>query len=139
MADDPSSSIGQGIGLRLRAVEPGDWAAFHAWDADTEAARAAYSVPFPRSVDAARRWAERAAIAEPDCDVFRWVIEDTNGVAVGTIDSHSCDRRAGTFGYAVFIAAPFRSRGHAGAAILLVLRYFFSVRAGAAAAQRVAG
>jgi len=122
---DQSRSIWQGARVRLRAVEPADWEAFHAWNQDDETARALYRIPFPRSREAMRRWADDEARRDPDGDAYRWVIEDRDGGAVGGIASHSCDRRAGTFGYGISIASPFRRRGYAAEAILLVLRYYF--------------
>lgn len=123
--NERNSSIWMGDGVRLRAVEPEDWQAFHAWDLDDASSRDAYEVPFPQSAAASRKWAEEQATADPGNDRFRWVIEDQEGEAVGTINTHTCDRRHGTFSYGIFVAAPYRGQGHAEAAIRLVLRYFF--------------
>ncbi len=122
---DVETSIWQGIGIRLRAVEPGDWEWFHAWNLDDEDTRALDRVPFPQSREAGKRWAEEESTRGIEGDAFRFVIEDRGGAVVGSIATHSCDRRAGAFGYGVFVAAPFRRRGHAGETISLVLRYYF--------------
>ncbi len=128
---DPSSLIPrrsdlwQGQRIRLRAVEPGDWAFFHAWDADTEVARAAYFIPFPPSAERAKKWAAEVATAEPKDDAFRWLVETLDAAPVGTLNTYSCDRRHGTFGYGVAIAREHWRKGYAAEAIRLVLAYYF--------------
>jgi hypothetical protein len=43
-------------------------------------ARHLYFVPFPRSREAVRRWAEEESLRKPDGDDRRFVIEDANGL-----------------------------------------------------------
>lgn len=123
-----ATSIWEGAKVRLRAVEPEDWERFFAWDQDSETARHAYLIPFPRSVVATRQWAERSANEEPANDAFRFAIESQEGELVGTLNTHECDRRQGTFSYGVAIGADYRRQGYAAEAITLVLRYFFRER-----------
>ena len=125
------SNFWQGQRIRLRAVEPDDWAFFHAWDADTEVARAGYCIPFPPSAERAKKWAAEVAIAEPKEDAFRWLIEcpllgseTLDAIPVGTLNTHSCDRRHGTFGYGVAIGREHWRKGYAAEAIRLVLAYY---------------
>ena len=115
----------RGEKVRLRAVEPGDWEVLHASNVDTEAARHSYQIPFPRSAERMKTWAEELALAEPENDVFRWVIENRAGEVVGTINTHSCDRRCGTFQYGLTIFGAYRRKGYASEAIKLLLTYFF--------------
>ena len=121
-----AESIWQGHRVRLRPVEPDDWAVFHAWGQDDHAARLSYVVTFPRSRAASRAWAERLATEEPTGDVFRWVIVADGDQVVGTINTHDCDRRAGAFSYGMAVAPDWRRQGFAAEAIRLVLRYFFA-------------
>lgn len=123
---EPATSIWQGHRVRLRPVEPEDWPLFHEWDQDDQTSRAAFSIPFPRSSAATRRWAERIAHDEPSGDEVRWVIVGGGDQPVGTINSHDCDRRFGSFSYGVAVAPRWRRRGFATEAIRLVLRYFFA-------------
>jgi RimJ/RimL family protein N-acetyltransferase len=125
MNEQDVASIWQGPHVRLRAIEPEDWAAFHAWNQDDDIARRLYQIPFPQSAAALQRWTEREANRGPKNDEFRWVIEDAAGVIVGAINSHSCDRRNGTFGYGLHIDRAHRGKGYAAEAIRLVLRSFF--------------
>ncbi len=118
-------SVWQGQRATLRAVEPGDWETFFEWDQDNQAARESYHIPFPRSREATKRWAEGVAMGGPEGDAFRWIIADLAGDAVGTINTHSCDRRHGCFGYGLAVRREQRRRGYASEAIRLVLRYFF--------------
>lgn len=120
-----SGSIWHGRLVRLRAVEPADWEAFFAWADDTEGQRRSYQIPFPPSAAARRRDAEQTALAPSEGDQFRWAIADREGALVGTINTHTCDRRNGTFRYGLGIRPEYQRRGYAGEAILLVLRYFF--------------
>jgi RimJ/RimL family protein N-acetyltransferase len=61
-----------------------------------------------------------------DADDLRFIIEDaTTGEAAGTIDAARADLHARKFRYGVAVSTPFRRRGLASEAILLVLRYYF--------------
>lgn len=119
------SNLWEGERVRLRAVEPQDWAVFHRWGQDSETARSGYETGFPQSEEAARAWTERLAMSTPDSDQFRWVIEDTDGEMAGTINTHSCERRNGTFSYGVVVSREHRGKGYAREAISLVLNYYF--------------
>lgn len=120
-----AASIWEGAKVRLRAVEPEDWEQFFAWDQDSETARRAYFIPFPRSAVATRQWAEVSANEVPVDDAYRLAIETLEGELVGTLNTNNCDRRQGTFSYGIAIGAEFRRQGYAAEAITLVLRYYF--------------
>lgn len=121
------SSIWEGWGVRLRAVESSDWEAFHRTDTtDTDSLRMSDMIPFPPSTARSRGWAERASGDPIDEDAFHFAIENTKLELVGIINTHSCSRRAGTFMYGLGIFADHRRRGYASASIALVLHYYFS-------------
>ncbi len=120
-----STYFWQGQRVRLRAIEPSDWEQFYEWNFDSDTARQTYYLPFPKSEEATRRWTEREATKEPENDIFRLVIETLSGEMVGTINTHSCDPRNGTFGYGLAIGEKHRRKGYASEAITLVLLYFF--------------
>lgn len=111
--------------VRLRAVEPSDWQPYWEWSHDTEADRRAYLIPFPQSRELARRKAEERAAQAVDGETFRWTIENLAGEVVGTLNTHSCEPRHGTFGYGIGIAEAHRRQGYASEAVVLVLRYYF--------------
>jgi RimJ/RimL family protein N-acetyltransferase len=50
-------------------------------------------------------------------DEFRWIIEDRDGEFVGTINSHTCDPRSGTFQYGIAIRREHWRQGYASEAI----------------------
>src|SRR5215216_90903 len=122
---DTSASIWQGERVRLRAIEPADWAFYFAWNQDDEQARSVSSIPFPQSAEAVRQWAQQEATRKPEGDAFRFVIENESGEVVGNITTHDCDARVGSFSYGITISREHRSNGYAAEAITLVLRYYF--------------
>lgn len=119
-------NIWQGVRVRLRGIEPSDWATFQRWDQDTEIARLCYHIPFPRSEEGTRKFAADAALAEPKGDAVRLMIVDVaTDKPVGTINTFACDPRHGTFGYGLAIAREHWRKGYASEAICLVLAYYF--------------
>lgn len=120
-----NSSYWHGERVRLRAIEPSDWEVVFDWNQDDEMARRLYWVPFPQSREAVRRWAEKTATREPDDDTFHFAIENGDGELVGSISTHDCDRRNGTFAYGLNVLAAQRRKGYAAEAIEIVLRYYF--------------
>jgi RimJ/RimL family protein N-acetyltransferase len=118
-------NIWQGNRVRLRAIEPDDWVSFSAWAEDTETAQLTYFIPFPKSKEAARKFALDESLKKPENDHFNFAIENMDGNFVGTINTHTCERRNGTFRYGVAIRSEYWRKGYASEAIRLVLRYFF--------------
>ena len=120
-----TTNIWQGDKVRLRAMEPADWAVFHSNDEDTEVARLCYEIPFPRSTVGSMKWAEGVATTPPQDDRYLLVIEDRDGEVVGNLNTIECNRRCGTFKYGIAILRSHWRKGYAGEAIRLLLRYFF--------------
>jgi RimJ/RimL family protein N-acetyltransferase len=123
--NDMSQNIWQGARVRLRGMKMQDWESFHANDADTEAAQLGYEISFPRSPEAAMRWAADTAGESPHGDIYRLVIANAQDEVVGTLNTFECNRRSGTFKYGIAIMRPHWRRGYASEAIGLLLRYFF--------------
>ena len=94
-----TSNYWRGEKVRLGAVEPSDWQVFHTSNDDTAAARHHSQIPFPRSAERMKKWAEELSLTDPKDDAFRWVIENNEGQVVGMINTMQCDRRHGTFKY----------------------------------------
>lgn len=111
--------------VRLRGIEPGDAEVFHRWNLDSERARQLEYVWPPRSLSESTAWVEQQARREFDGEAHLWVIENAAGEPVGSIGTHTCNRRVGTFSYGIDITPEHRRHGFASAAILLVLRYYF--------------
>jgi RimJ/RimL family protein N-acetyltransferase len=120
-----SESIWRGRLVRLRGVEPGDWGKHVEWDQDSKLSRALAQLYFPRSVEGTRRWAEQAALQRADGDAYQFEIETLAGELVGSLATHDCDPRNGTFSYGVAVQADQQRRGYASEAIALALRYYF--------------
>jgi RimJ/RimL family protein N-acetyltransferase len=112
--------------IRLRGIEPTDAEVFYRWNLDSERARQLEFVWPPRSLSETTDWVERQARREFDGEGYLWVIENAAGEPVGSISTHTCNRRVGTFSYALDIASEHRRQGFARSAILLVLQYYFA-------------
>lgn len=120
------TDIWRGRLVRLRAVEPGDWKAHAVWNQESEMSRQLDHVWFPTSVARVRAWADEASRRSVEDDAFDFEIEALSDCAlVGSIATHHCVRRVGSFAYGVATLAEQRRRGYAGEAILLVARYYF--------------
>jgi RimJ/RimL family protein N-acetyltransferase len=116
----------QGEHIRLRGVEPSDADTFWEWNQDTDMNRFLDQVWYPGSRERQRRWAEKTATTEPTNDGYFWVIEAPDGQIAGSISTHDCDRRTGTFSYGVSIRRTYQRKGYASDAIRIVMRYFFA-------------
>jgi RimJ/RimL family protein N-acetyltransferase len=125
MDDATNPSIWQTERIRLRAIEPGDWEVFFRWNQDDEMTRGIDRVWFPQSREAMRRQTEEASLRRPVDDAFHWVVEDRQGAVVGSIATHECNRRNGTFSYGLNVLPPHQRRRYASDAIGVVLRYYF--------------
>lgn len=115
----------QGEKIRLRAFEPEDAETFQRWDLDSEAARVLDFVWPPASSARTKEWLDKIAKEETKNDHYFFLIEDSDGNPVGTINAHTTDRRVGTFRYGLFVDADHRRRGYGAEAVCMLLRYFF--------------
>ncbi len=114
--------------VRLRSVRGEDWELFHENDEDTEAARLSWRIQIPRSPEAAQRWAADLAHSTSNDDHAFFAIQNLDGELVGSISSHSCNLRHGTFSYGLGIFRNHWRRGYAQDAIRILLRQFFEER-----------
>jgi len=115
----------QGKLIRLRAVEFEDWKYFLEWDKDIEFSQFTDDLLFPDSSERLKKWISEMATVEPWKHDFRMLIENLEGECVGTINSHTCNARAGTFQYGIYIQYEHRAKGYGTEAIKLLLTYFF--------------
>lgn len=120
-----SANFWEGKGIRLRAIEPSDWEIVFEWDQDSDAAIQSYYLPFPQSKEATKQWAEKTSTQPTEKDRFFFVIETLSGEIAGSISTHSCEPRNGTFKYGLAIREEHRKKGYASEAIRILLRYFF--------------
>lgn len=117
----------QGEKIRLRAVEPKDIGTFFksGADYDDEADRLCDKLHFPRSFESLKAHIEDQIKQGPKDDSFRWIIEDREETAVGTINTFDCNTQNGTFKYGLGIVREHWNKGYAKEAIRIVLRYYF--------------
>ncbi len=111
--------------IRLRAIEPADAEHFIRWNLDSERARNLDFVWPPQSSASVQVWVEEKSRQKMENGAFHWLILDKNDAPVGSISTHDCDPRNGTFSYGIDIAPEARGKGYARAAIRLVLKYYF--------------
>jgi RimJ/RimL family protein N-acetyltransferase len=119
------SNFWQGKSVRLRAVELEDWKHFLEWDKDIEFSQFTDDLLFPDSGERLKKWISQLAVHEPWKHEFRMMVEDLEGECVGTINSHTCNARAGTFQYGIYIQSKHQRKGYGTEAIILLLTYFF--------------
>lgn len=119
------NNIWSGAKVSLRQVLPSDWEKFHHNDYDSEGARLCDVIHFPRSEEGTRSWAELEASKAPTSDNVRLAIETLEGELIGSINTHSCDPRHGTFKYGVAIFREHWRKGYASEAVMILLRFYF--------------
>ncbi len=120
-----SNFFWQGNLVKLRAIEPSDWEHHFIWDKDSEMLRLVDRLYAPRSQEATKQWAEKMSLREVNDDAYFFEIENLASEHVGSISTHVCDARNGTFQYGVAIRREHWRKGYASEAITIVLRYFF--------------
>jgi RimJ/RimL family protein N-acetyltransferase len=106
--------------IRLRAIEPEDWAA----GLDTELDRLVDVTHLPSSRAAARQRAEQAS-RYPEDDRAQLVIETLDGTSVGSLSVGNADRRNRVFGYGIGLGRDHWRKGYGTEAVLLLLRFYF--------------
>ncbi|NUU63640.1 GNAT family N-acetyltransferase [Paenibacillus agri] len=119
------NNIWTGDKVRLRAIVPTDWEKFHNNDLDSDSARLCDVIYFPRSEEGTKNWAEHQASKGPEGDSIMLAIETLDGNLVGSINTHGCDTRHGTFKYGVAVFREHWRKGYASEAVTILLRYYF--------------
>lgn len=121
------ASFWMGERVRLRGIEPEDWAAFMGFAVDEE--RSGDLLHPPGSAEGFRAWAKEQAVAKSEGDCFRLAVQalDT-GKIVGAVGSNHADPCAGRFEYGITMAAGHRRKGYATEAAVMLLRFMFGER-----------
>jgi RimJ/RimL family protein N-acetyltransferase len=122
------SNLFQGRLVRLRATEVNDWENLLKWGADTDSAWLLDHIWFPSSQEQLQTFVEEQAKRHSQDDTFQFQIERLDGEFVGTLNTHTVDKRCGTFRYGIAVLPPHRRAGVATEAVRLVLRYYFRER-----------
>ena len=115
----------QGEKVCLRGVEPSDGDTFFQWNLNSEMGRNLVFLWPPISQALVRKQIEELALKSLEKDAFTWVIEDQERMAVGSIATHHCDSRTGSFSYGINVAPEHQRKGYAAEAIWMVIRYYF--------------
>jgi RimJ/RimL family protein N-acetyltransferase len=124
-----TNNMWEGELVRLRGVRADDWETFVAWDADSDAQRYGWMVFAPQGTEAAKAWArEQSELRRPSDDTLRFVIETLDGTAVGSVQTHNCDRINRRFEYGIGLGREHWGHGYAEEALKLLLRFMFAER-----------
>ena len=113
----------KGNKLRLRSIQLSDIELFDLFDDEDD--KCVDVIHLPQTTETRKRWIESKMGKRELGDGYLWIAEDVNSKPVGVIDTFSCNRRQGTFKYAMTVGKPFRGNGYATEMILMVLRYYF--------------
>jgi RimJ/RimL family protein N-acetyltransferase len=109
----------------LRGIEPSDAETFFRWNQDGERARLMDFLWPPTSRAQVEAWAQDQSLRKLEGGAYHWLIENKDGVPVGSISTHDCNPRNGTFSYGIDIDPAHRRQGYASEAIRMVCRYYF--------------
>src|SRR5262245_31961790 len=115
----------QGEKIRLRGIEPSDAEHFIRWNLDSERARHLDFVWPPISNTSVHTMVEEQSKRKFEDDSFHWIIENRESEPVGSISTHHCNPRYGTFSYGIDIAPEHQRKGYASEAIQLVMKFYF--------------
>jgi RimJ/RimL family protein N-acetyltransferase len=119
-------NFSQGKKIRLRALEPADAQHFIRWNLDSERGRCLDFLWPPQSAVSVQTWVDEQSRRRLEAnDGYTWMIENEKGEPVGSIGTHACVPRYGTFSYGLAVAAEYQHKGYASEAILLILKYYF--------------
>lgn len=122
------SNIWQGEKVCLRAVEADDLEGYFCneeFPVDTEGQRNGDCIIFPTSKELMKERVQSLAKSNPYGEEIFLIIMNEKGEAVGNINTHSCNRRNGTFQYGIGVKKKYRGKGYATDAIKVLLRYYF--------------
>jgi len=121
------SYIWQGEKIKLRAVEMKDFEGyFYSEERDSESDRASFEIMFPKAKEKIKERVETLSKNTFENDEFFFIIEDKEGNAVGNINTHSCNKRYGTFQYGLGVKRRYWGNGYAKDAVKIVLQYYFN-------------
>jgi RimJ/RimL family protein N-acetyltransferase len=121
------ANMWKGNKIFLRTVKMSDLDTFFNTeiDFDTGDQRRGFFVLSPISMIEQRERVEKFAKNSFENDELMLIMEDKDGNPVGSINTHSCNKKNGSFEYGVGVKGEHRGKGYAKEAIIMVLRYFF--------------
>ena len=111
--------------VRLRALELKDLDFFYTLNQDTERNKLIDWLKPPQSKKVLKAWLKEKLGQGLSNYGYQWMIESVQAETLGSVVTHSCDARTGSFSYALDIAPEFQRQGYATDAITVVLSYYF--------------
>ena len=112
--------------IRLRPMRSDDWELRHQESTDSEGFRLMnYTVELPKSSEMDQEWIEEGVNFKRKDNYLEFSIETLSGQLVGGINIWGRDQKNGTFSFGLRIYRPYRRKGHAEDAVMILLRYAF--------------
>ena len=112
--------------ITLRGIEVGDAPFFYEWNKKTQTQKHLDQIWFPSSLLRQEKWVEKMSVKDISDDGYFFVIVNKMGKKVGMIHTNDCNKKNGSFSYAVGVIEDQRNQGYAAAAIKMVLAYYFN-------------
>jgi RimJ/RimL family protein N-acetyltransferase len=110
--------------ILLRAIEPTDIDE-PSWEPDSEMDRAISQIDVPVSRAQDRISMQEYAARHGKDDMVVLQIEHHDGYVVGFLNTFECNRRNGSFRYAIGLPQAYRRHGYGREALTILLRYYF--------------
>ena len=114
--------------VKLRPQEPRDMEILRQMDLNrnTESDRCDDCIKLPRPAWKLEETFHDRLVRESEEESYRFMIDNLEGVTVGSINAHDVDFRSGTFSYGLGVYEEFRHRGYASEAAILMMRFYFN-------------
>ena len=124
MTDDWDLDELAGTLVRLRPPRLDDLDAFHRFR-DSDGERRAGQTQLPRTLEQSRQRLEDLVRSKREGDATFLVVETRDGDVAGSMSVGRADRRNGVFSYGIALFPPYRRKGFATEAVLLLLRFYY--------------
>ncbi len=113
--------------INLRGVRESDYEDYFLKtnNGDTESTRNSDRMIFPVGDEARKNKINQMSSQNPYEEEYTLIIENKEKLAVGNINTHSCNKTDGIFKYGLGILKDYRGKGYASDAIKVLARYFF--------------
>lgn len=114
--------------VKLRAVKESDLEDYYlkSDNGDSESIRNSDRMLFPVGDGARADRVAKLSRQNPYDEEYTLIIENLEGIPVGNINTHSCNKTDGVFKYGLGILHEYRGKGYASEAIKLLCKYYFN-------------
>lgn len=120
-------NIWHGKLVKLRAVKESDLEDYYMKtnDEDSDSIRNSDRMIFPVGNASRAERVESLCKLNPYDEEYTLIIENNEGLPVGNINTHSCNKTDGVFKYGLGILKEYRGNGYASEAVEILCKYYF--------------